>query len=228
MLYQIASNLKCIILIFWYNWLHFFKWFVPVKLLAKDISRETVLVTGAGSGLGRSIATEFARFGCSLVLWDIDTVGLDETKRLVDEIHESIKPKNSGQPESRVCLAYKVDVSDREDVKRSHQLAVADLNSNQDPSFVNERYMSVLVNNAGIFHGLLLEELKDEQIERVFKINVLAHFWTVRATLPDMKQFGKGHIIEIASMGGIFGLHKQVDYCSTKFATRKHVNSNTH
>lgn len=182
---------------------------------AKSVNEDIVLVTGAGSGLGRAIALEYAKLNSCLVLWDINEDGLRETKKLVELEYEQNDKMNE-----RECLIYYADVSDRVQVNKLAQKVFKDLNSNRK-SDERERYVSVLVNNAGIYHGLMLQDLKDEQIERIFKINILAHFWTVRAFLPNMMKHEKGHIVEIASMAGIAGLHKQVDYCATKFATGK-------
>lgn len=201
--------------ILWAALASFVQWFAPLSWYAKDVSQEVVLITGAGSGLGREIALEYAKLKASLVLWDINLDGLKETKRLVELEHSKITDNNQDEPK-RFCLTYQVDVSDRETVNTSAKRVQEDIKGLERPS---KSYVSVLVNNAGIYHGLMLHELKDEQIERIFKINILAHFWTVRAFLPEMIERQHGHIVEIASMGGISGLMKQVDYCATKFAT---------
>lgn len=183
---------------------------------AKNVEEDVVLITGAGSGLGRAIALEYAKLKSSLILWDINEDGLRETKKLVELEYENF----ANNDEKRVCLTYYADVSDKVQVYELAKKVSQDLNVDR-VSDQKERYVSVLVNNAGIYHGLMLQDLKDEQIERIFKINIMAHFWTVRAFLPNMMKHEKGHIVEIASMGGQIGLHKQVDYCATKFASGK-------
>lgn len=198
-----------------------FEWLKPRTWYAKDVSNDIILITGAGSGLGRAISIEYAKLNASLVLWDINEQGLEETKSLVDEIHtefEAKLEKKNKSIEKRTCLTYLVDVSRVNEVQKFAEKVQRDLNQDQ-PEGRQERYVSVLVNNAGIYHGLLLNELTEQQIQRIFNINILAHFWTVRAFLPKMIEHEKGHIVEIASMGGIGGMLKQVDYCATKFAT---------
>lgn len=194
------------------------QWIVPRSWYAKDVSGDVVLITGGGSGLGRAIALEYARLGSSIVLWDINEAGMRETRKLVEDEHAKRKTCDNQQIERKLCLTYRVDVSDRSDVNKWAAQVVEDLNVGAQ---VDEprKYVSVLVNNAGIYHGLLLRDLKDEQIERIFKINIMSHFWTVRAFMPTMIEREKGHIVEIASMGGLGGFLKQVDYCATKFAT---------
>ena len=193
-------------------------WIIPREWIAKDVSNEIILITGAGSGLGRNMALEFAKLNASLVLWDINEKGLQETKTMVDGEHKQIsRTSNAGK---RFCLTYRVDVSNRTQVQEEGKKVFEDINANR-PAGEEERYVSVLVNNAGIYHGLYLQDLKDEQIERIFKINILSHFWTVRTFLPNMMKHEKGHIVEIASLAGYAGLLKQTDYCATKFATGK-------
>lgn len=219
----ILHYLKFVPIFIWTTIVGLLEWVIPGSWYAKDVDQDIVLITGAGSGLGRAIALEYASLNSSLILWDINGKGLEETKDLVEAEYERVKlvSKFNNQEESKkYCLSYIVDVSDRLQVQKMAQQVHTDLNKERkfdEP----ERYISVLVNNAGIYHGLMLQELRDDQIERIFKINILAHFWTVRAFLPNMIKFNKGHIVEIASMGGIAGLLKQVDYCATKFATGK-------
>lgn len=190
------------------------EWITPRCFIAKDVSKDIVLITGAGSGLGRQIALEFARLGSSLVLWDINKNGLIETKDLIDEEFSKLTNYDS----SRFCSIYIVDVSKKEVVEKFADRVYQDLNKARKAD-ESEKYVTVLVNNAGIYYGSLLLDLTEEQIERIFNINVLSHFWTVRAFLPKMIEHERGHIVEVASQGGLVGMLKQVDYCATKFAT---------
>lgn len=222
--FRLVRNLPTIL---WVTFVGLVQWFIPRRWYAKDVSNDIVLVTGAGSGLGRQIALEYARLNSSLVLWDISAEGLNETKRLAEAEYRKNSPNYDEQngSESTVstkaqsfCKAYIADVSNREEVYAKAREVYHDLNKDIDLSQEKERYVSVLVNNAGIYHGLYMQDLRDDQIEKIFKVNIISHFWTVRAFLPKMIEHERGHIVEIASMGGISGLFKQVDYCATKFA----------
>ena len=60
----------------------------------------------------------------------------------------------------------------------------------------------------------------DEKIIQTMRVNVLAHFWTVKAFLPAMMKAGSGHIVTIASLAAYVGISKLVDYSASKFAVR--------
>lgn len=68
------------------------KWFVRMR--EKSVVGQVCLITGAGSGLGRLFAKEFARRGATLVLWDINREGNEETAELVRDIHREISSKS--------------------------------------------------------------------------------------------------------------------------------------
>jgi all-trans-retinol dehydrogenase (NAD+) len=53
---------------------------------------------------------------------------------------------------------------------------------------------------------------------KTFDVNIMAHFWTVKALLPGMMTNKKGHIVNVASLAGQFGTNKLVDYSASKFA----------
>lgn len=78
--------------------------------------------------------------------------------------------------------------------------------------------MTLLFNNAGVVSGRALLDTPDHLIERSFSVNILAHFWTVKAFLPMMLEKNHGHIVSIASLAGHVGISKLIDYCSSKFA----------
>lgn len=98
------ETIQVLLLSIWYNVESFIHLFVPKK--KKNIAGEVVLITGAGSGIGRLMAQEFAALGTVLVLWDINQEGMKETARLA---------KNSGA--SRVHY-YLCDCSDKNEVYR--------------------------------------------------------------------------------------------------------------
>ncbi|XP_070533990.1 estradiol 17-beta-dehydrogenase 11-like isoform X2 [Ptychodera flava] len=160
----------------------------------KNVDGQVVLITGAGHGIGRCLAIEFAKLGAHLVLWDIDETGVVET---ADEL------RGIG---ARVTT-YTVDVSKKDNVRSVAERVKQEIGD-----------VDILVNNAGITNGLELLKLSDSQIERLMDVNIMAHFWTVRAFLPAMLERQHGHIVSIASVAGKRGTGKLVDYSASKFA----------
>jgi 2-keto-3-deoxy-L-fuconate dehydrogenase len=78
--------------------------------------------------------------------------------------------------------------------------------------------LSVLVNNAGIGHvGTILSTTADD-LERLWRVNVLGTFQTCQAFVPAMIQRGAGVVINIASIGGVVGLRDRLAYCTSKYA----------
>lgn len=124
----------------------------------KPIDGELVLITGAGGGLGRLFAQEFAKHGAELVLWDIDGGSNEQTAKLVREL--------GGRAQT-----YTVDVTNKEDVYRCAELV------RQDAA----RDVTMLVNNAGVVAGKRMLDCPDELMERTMKVNCHALFW-VRIT----------------------------------------------
>ena len=161
-----------------------------------SLKGKTVLITGAGSGVGRLTALQFAKEGCSnLVLWDLNAMGMKETQELILKV----------APGVRICTAV-VDVSSTKAVYE----AAKNANAWASPS-----YVSVLINNAGIVSGKPLLETEDSKISKTFQVNVLAHFWTTKAFLPKMISEKFGHVVTVASIAGLTAAPKMVDYGTT-------------
>ncbi|XP_033942958.1 epidermal retinol dehydrogenase 2-like [Pseudochaenichthys georgianus] len=189
----ILETLHVLLMSIWYNLESFVHLFVPRK--RKNIEGEVVLISGAGSGIGRLMAQEFAALNTVLVLWDINQEGMKETARLA---------KESGA--SRVHY-YVCDCSNKNEVYR-----VAD----QVKREVGD--VSILVNNAGIVTGKTFMEAPDSLIEKTMEVNTMSHFWTYKAFLPAMIANNHGHLVSIASSAGLISCNGLADYCASKFA----------
>jgi all-trans-retinol dehydrogenase (NAD+) len=159
------------------------------------LAGKNVLITGSASGIGRLMAQKIAARGANVILWDIDLAGLEA---LSDQL------QRWGY---RSAAYQQCDLSDREDIEGTAQRVLAE----HGP-------VDVLINNAGIVSGKPLLELTDEAIQRTFDINTLALFRTTRCFLPAMIQKGSGHIVTVASAGGLIGVPKMTDYSASKFA----------
>ncbi|KAI5226081.1 estradiol 17-beta-dehydrogenase 11 [Manis pentadactyla] len=168
------------------------KLFIPKK--RKSVTGEIVLITGAGHGIGRLTAYEFAKLKSKLVLWDINKHGIEETaaecRRLGAKAH-----------------AFVVDCSNREVIYSCAKQVQAEIGD-----------VSILINNAGVVYTSDLFATQDPQIEKTFEVNVLAHFWTTKAFLPAMMNNNHGHIVTVASAAGHTVVPFLLAYCSSKFA----------
>lgn len=189
----LLETLRLILFTIYYHVEALIKSVIPPK--KKDVSGEIVLITGAGSGIGRLMALEFASLDVTLVLWDINEDGLKETARQVNE-----------KGASRVHY-YQCDCSDRAVVYR-----VADQVKNEIGD------VTILINNAGIVSGKKFMETPDTLVDKTLRVNTMSHFWTYKAFLPTMIAKNHGHLVSVASSAGLIGVNGLADYCASKFA----------
>ncbi len=157
-----------------------------------DVARKRVLVTGAARGLGLLVGERLAKRGAEMTLWDVDRERLRAAAQRigVDRVEHEV-----------------VDVSDRSAVES----AARAMTDRRGP-------LDILINNAGIVSGKALLELEPREVERTMQVNVLAHFWTLRAFLPSMVERDAGHVVTIASAAGICAVPRLADYSASKFA----------
>lgn len=159
-----------------------------------DFRDRRVLITGAASGIGRLMALRIAARGGRLILWDLDEAHL---AAVAGEVAAA-----GGQ-----AAAYACNLAERASIEAAAARTLAEHGA-----------VDVLINNAGIVDGKRMLEATDEEVERTFAVNTLAHFRTVRAFLPGMKERGAGHIVTIASASGIAAVPRLADYSASKAA----------
>ncbi|XP_002736979.1 retinol dehydrogenase 10-B-like [Saccoglossus kowalevskii] len=188
----IFEAIVLILKITWFNLVGIFRFFVPPT--KKSLVGEIVLITGAGSGIGRLMAINFAKHGCTLVLWDIDKDSNDETTEIITAL--------GGK-----AYGYRCDVTNKDEVYRLAE---------QIKEYVGS--VTILVNNAGVVAGKNLLDCPDELILRSMNVNVISHFWTLKAFAPSMVANNHGHIVTISSICGVIGAPGMVEYCASKFA----------
>lgn len=158
------------------------------------IGTRHALITGGACGIGRLVAERLAGMGAQVTVWDLDEAAIDVA---VQDIRS-----RGGQARGYVC-----DVSDPGAVAGTASRVLDEAGP-----------VDILVNNAGVVSGRYLLELTDDQIERTFKVNVLALFWVTRAFLPTIMERGFGHIVTVASAAGLIGSRKETDYAASKHA----------
>ncbi|CAL8311455.1 unnamed protein product [Merluccius merluccius] len=150
------------------------KWVVRPK--EKSVAGQVCVITGAGSGLGRLFAQEFARRRAVLVLWDINSRGNEETADMVRQIYRELDnpmPKDGPvggveevPPFQPQVYTYVCDVGKRESVYTTAEKVRREVGE-----------VDMLINNAGVVSGHHLLECPDELIERTMVVNCHAHFW---------------------------------------------------
>ncbi|KAG7455115.1 hypothetical protein MATL_G00252990 [Megalops atlanticus] len=213
-MYIVTEFLLVTLKVLWAFVMAGFKWLVRPK--EKSVAGQVCVITGAGSGLGRLFAKEFARRGAVLVLWDIDKHSNEETAEMVRQIQQEMtsavsKDGSVGgvQEVSAVrpqVYTYVCDVAKRESVYSTAEKVQREVG-----------HIDLLINNAGVVSGHHLLECPDELIERTMMVNCHAHFWTTKAFLPKMLEMNHGHIVTVASSLGLFTTAGVEDYCASKF-----------
>ncbi|RJP31253.1 MAG: SDR family NAD(P)-dependent oxidoreductase [Actinobacteria bacterium] len=159
----------------------------------KELRGKNVLITGGALGMGRSLARLLLEEGCRVAIVDIREAELEEAREELSRL---------GEIASFLC-----DVSKKEDVYALENRVRAAFGT-----------INILVNNAGIVKSNPFVEKPDEVIEHTVAVNLLACFWTMKAFLPGMVEREEGHVVNMASAGGLLGVPYISDYCATKFA----------
>ena len=159
-----------------------------------SLKNKITLVTGAGSGIGASIAEAFAMAGGHVFIADRDTNGGGETVQRIKQ------HKGSAQ-------FLEIDITREAECERIRQAVHSDFGR-----------LDILVNNAGIGHVGTLLQTNGEDMDRLYAVNVRGTFNVTKAFLPAMVQRKSGAIINLSSIGGVVGVRDRVAYCTTKFA----------
>ncbi len=162
----------------------------------KDFSGKTVVITGAGSGIGRGLAKLLAKKGADLALVDLSDENLKET---TDQL--------SGNAACVRC--YALDVSDKDAI-----YALAD-NVYNDFGRVD-----VVINNAGVALSETVEDMSYEDFEWVMNINFWGVVYGTKSFLPYLKRSSEAYIVNISSIFGLISVPTQSAYNASKFAVR--------
>ena len=159
----------------------------------KRFENKIVLVTGAGRGIGASIAKRFASEGAEVI---VNYSGNDEAaQKTVDEITAT-----GGQAQK-----YKCSVNDSESVKVMIDEIIKEFGR-----------IDILVNNAGITKDGLMLRMTDEDFDRVIDVNLKGTFNCTKYVSKYMLKQKSGKIINISSVVGLSGNAGQVNYSASK------------
>jgi NAD(P)-dependent dehydrogenase (short-subunit alcohol dehydrogenase family) len=162
-----------------------------------------VVITGAGGGIGRQYAMDFAKRGASIVANDLGTSLTGEGKsasasaRLVDEIVQA-----GGK-----AVANVDDIATPEGAARLAQCALDTFGR-----------IDVLLNNAGITRNALLADMAPADFRAVLEVHLFGSFHCSRAVWPTMKKQSYGRVLMTTSQSGLYGMETHANYSAAKAA----------
>ena len=162
-----------------------------------QLATKTIVVTGAGSGIGRELTLQLLGKGAKVAGVDIKLGSLLETQQVAGVSEERFK-------------AFELDITNKEDVNRL-------------PGKVIQHFGAVdgIINNAGIIqHFKPVNDLSIDEINRVFDVNFYGTLYLTKAFLPLFLQRPEAHITNISSMGGFLPVPGQTLYGAAKAAVK--------
>ncbi len=161
----------------------------------KKLAGKTAVVTGAGSGMGKAIAQLFAAEGCKVVAADINNERLNTLQTEIKAAGGEVTTINA-------------NMAAEEDIERMIAAAVTSYGT-----------LDILVNNAGIMdHFAPVADLDNTMWEKVMNINVTGPMKAMRAAVKIFLAKGSGSIVNIASIGGLYGARAGAAYTASKHA----------
>lgn len=161
------------------------------------VDGKIIVVTGAGSGIGREISLLLLTRGVKVAGIDLNAAGLNETARLAAE-------------NASVFAPLVANIADRQAVERLPDLVIA-------------RFGTVdgVINNAGIIQPFVrVNDLDYPTIDRVLNVNLLGTLYVAKTFLPYLLKRPQAHLVNLSSMGGFVAVPGQTIYCAAKAGVR--------
>ncbi len=159
--------------------------------------RKLVVITGGSSGVGQELAGRLADRGASLVLLARDEAKLEHSRAL-------LQPRLR---EGARLHTFSCDVTDRDAVLRTFDALGKAAGAPE-----------ILINSAGILREGYFQDLSPDTFREIMDINFFGALHCIQAVLPVFERAGRGWIVNISSLGGLFGVFGYAAYCSSKYA----------
>jgi len=168
----------------------------------KSIQGQLMLITGAGSGIGRASSIEFSKQGVKLIMWDVNTEANEETQKILH---------NMGYTDN---IAMTVDLASPDAIDKAGEI-------------VRTEYgiPDLVFNNAGINGGFLLMECDLDKYDLTMMVNTKAIVCVNKQFLKQMVDRNSGHLICLASMAGYQGAGGLIAYSMSKYAAVGYMES---
>ncbi|WP_256012044.1 SDR family NAD(P)-dependent oxidoreductase [Desertivirga xinjiangensis] len=155
-----------------------------------SLKNKSAVITGGGSGIGKAIATLFAKQGAIVHIIELSEESAAQTIAEIKELGSS-------------AYSYSCNVSDQRQVL---------------DTFAKISKVDILVNNAGIAHVGNLEKTSEDDFLRVFDVNVKGAYNCLYAAIPLMKKNGGGAVVNMASIASVVGISDRFAYSMSKGA----------
>ncbi len=160
----------------------------------RTLMAKRVLITGAGHGLGRELAQQFAAAGAIVIITDLDSVRVDATVELLT---------NGGFQ----AFGFRMDVSDPNSVQAVRKQVLQDVGE-----------IDILVNNAGVVFGGTFSDVPIEKHLATYRVNTMGPAIVTHAFLPDLLSRPEAHCVNLASASALIALPNAATYASSKWA----------
>ena len=161
------------------------------------VQGKIIVVTGAGSGIGRALALALVKRGARVAAVDLRQASLQETKQLAQSLSENIS-------------LHVIDITNRASVEALPKEVLA-----------KHGNIDGIINNAGIIQPFVrVNDLDYEAINRVMNVNFYGALYMVKAFLPLLLKRPEAHIVNVSSMGGFLPVPGQSVYGASKAAIK--------
>ena len=161
--------------------------------MSNNFDGKYALITGAGSGIGQSTAIKLAQQGAHIIIVDLDIDAANATKELIEKFDGN-------------ASSYQCDIANNVQVK------------DVIGTILKNNAIDILINNAGIAHVGNIENTSEDDLDRVYNVNVKGAYNMMSAVIGSMKERKSGVILNLASIAASVGIEDRFAYSMSKGA----------